>query len=375
MSIEMWTTGLAHVSVAPRSAARAEADGWAGMVVVDSQNLSGDPFVGLALAARETSRLQLGTGVTNPTTRHPAAAAAAIASVHVASSGRATLGVGRGDSALAHLGFAPASLADLDRFVRATRAYLRGEPVSFDDLRSFEHAGARSVDVLGLANTPADSRLHWLPADLAPVPVDVVATGPRAIALAGAAADGVWLAVGADPQRVAWAAEAAAAAGGTRLAAFVNVVAHPDLSIARRLASGGLTTFARFSAMDGKVRTPIDEASAQTLRDVHAAYDMERHTRAGSPQAGQLTAEFIDRFGIVGSPEHCIARLRELAAIGIGRFIVVGPSIDADRDEAAVSRRLFVDEILPAFRASTPTTPRTDSATLAATPTEAAHAT
>ena len=46
MSIEMWTTGLSHVSVAPRAAARAEAEGWDGMVVVDSQNLSGDPFVG-----------------------------------------------------------------------------------------------------------------------------------------------------------------------------------------------------------------------------------------------------------------------------------------------------------------------------------------
>src|SRR5215211_1924899 len=99
----MWTTGLAHAKVAPRSAERAEREGWDGIVVVDSQNLSGDPFVGLALAARETSRLRLGTGVSNPATRHPAAAAAAIASVHVASGGRAVLGVGRGDSALAHL--------------------------------------------------------------------------------------------------------------------------------------------------------------------------------------------------------------------------------------------------------------------------------
>jgi len=377
MSIEMWTTGLSHVSVAPRAAARAEAEGWDGMVVVDSQNLSGDPFVGLALAARETSRLQLGTGVTNPATRHPAAAAAAIASVHVASGGRATLGVGRGDSALAHLGFAPAPLADLARFVRTTRAYLRGEPVAFDELRAYERDGARSVDVLGLANRPADSRLHWLPADLTPVPVDVVATGPRAIALAGAAADGVWLAVGADPQRVAWAASAAVAAGATRLAAFVNVVVHPDLAMARRLASGGLTTFARFSAMDGTVHTPIDDASKQTLRNVHAAYDMERHTRAGSAQAAQLTDEFIDSFGIVGPAEHCIARLRALAALGVERFIVVGPSIDADREAAGLARRMFADDVLPALHETTPATANAAASArlVAANHTEDAHAT
>src|SRR5687768_13148416 len=101
MAVELWTTGIAHASIAPAAAARAEADGWDGMLVVDSQNLSGDPFVALGLAARETSTLRLGTGVTNPATRHPAAMAAAVASVHVASAGRAVLGIGRGDSALA----------------------------------------------------------------------------------------------------------------------------------------------------------------------------------------------------------------------------------------------------------------------------------
>ena len=288
------------------------------------------------------------------------------------SGGRATLGVGRGDSALAHLGFAPAPLADLARFVCTTRAYLRGEPVAFDDLRAYERDGARSIDMLGLANGPVDSRLHWLPTDLAPVPVDVVATGPRALALAGAAADGVWLAVGADRERVAWAASAAVAAGATRLAAFVNVVSHPDLATARRLASGGLTTFARFSAMDGRVRTPIDDVSKQTLRNVHAAYDMERHTRAGSPQAAQLTDEFIDSFGVVGSPEHCVGRLRDLAELGIERFIIVGPSVDADRDAARLARQVFVDAILPAMHETRSRSPQPSPAT---TPTEASHAT
>ena len=41
MTVELWTTGIAHADWAPRAAARAEAAGWDGMVVVDSQNLSG----------------------------------------------------------------------------------------------------------------------------------------------------------------------------------------------------------------------------------------------------------------------------------------------------------------------------------------------
>lgn len=209
--------------------------------------------------------------------------------------------------------------------------------------------GARSVGVLGLASTPTDSRLHWLPSDLPPVPVEVVATGPKALALAGRAADRVLLAVGADPERVAWAAATARASGGTRFGAFVNVVAHPDVAVARRLAAGGLSTFARFSAMDGTVRTPIDETSRRVLEEVHDAYDMNSHTRGGSPQAARLTDGFIDRFGIVGPPAHCVARLAELVRLGIDRLIVVGPAIDVEREQARVAVRTFVHEVLPAL--------------------------
>ena len=350
MAVEMWTTGIAHVAYAPRAAVRAEAAGWDGMVVVDSQNLSGDPFVALALAGRETSSLRLGTGVTNPATRHPAATAAAIASVHVASGGRAVLGVGRGDSALAHLGVAPATVSELERFVRLTRAYLRGEAIAFDELRPYDRPDARPVDQLGLAERPRDSRLHWLPADLEPVPVEVVATGPRALHLAGTGADRTLLAVGADPERVAWAAGVTREAGATHVGAFVNVVTHAQPSTARALARGGITTFARFSAMDGSVRSPIDPDSEQVLHQVHDAYDMRQHTLGGSPQATKLTEDFMDRFGIVGPPEHCIRRLRDLVDLGVDRFVVVGPSIDADRDEAVASMRTFAEEVLPAVK-------------------------
>ncbi len=354
MGLEMWTTGIAHANVAPRAAVRAEAAGWDGMVVVDSQNLSGDPFVALALAARETSTLRLGTGVTNPATRHPAAMAAAIASVHVASGGRARLGIGRGDSALAHLGQAPASVADLAHYVRVLRAYLRGESVSFEDLRPYEHADARSVEVLGLADRPTDSRLHWLRQDLEPVPVEVVATGPKVLEVAARDGDRVLLAVGADPERVGWAVDTARRAGAQRIGAFVNVVAHPDVALARRLGAGGLTTFARFSAMDGRVPTPIDDDSKQVLQRVHSAYDMHHHTEAGSPQAGQLTAAFVDRFGIVGPAEHCVERLGQLLALGIDRLIIVGPSADVDRDEARRAREIFEHDVLPAVRQLVP---------------------
>src|SRR5271167_2207102 len=102
--MELWTTGVASPRGSARTAKQLEEAGWDGFLVVDSQNLSGDPYVALAMAAAATSRIGLGTGVTNCVTRHAAATACAIASVDRLSDGRAVLGIGRGDSALAHLG-------------------------------------------------------------------------------------------------------------------------------------------------------------------------------------------------------------------------------------------------------------------------------
>jgi 5,10-methylenetetrahydromethanopterin reductase len=350
-AVSMWTMGISHPGIVRHLATDAEASGWDGMFVVDSQNLAGDPFVGLALAASVTTTLHLGTGVTNPATRHPAAAAAAIASVQAASQGRAALGIGRGDSALAHLGLAPAPVADLERYVQVLRRYLRADGVGFDELTPYHREGARPIDALGLADAPHDSRLHWLDRNLPIVPVEVVASGPRVLRLAAANADRVLLAVGADPDRIAWAIEQVRDVDpDVPIGAFVNVVPHDDIETARHLASGGLATFARFSVMDGRVRTPTDDSSRAQLEKLHAAYDMRNHTRGASGQAATLEPEFIDRFGIVGPPDACVERLRRIADLGIDKLIVVGPSIDADPTEARRARATTATKVLPALR-------------------------
>src|SRR3954454_2278649 len=157
--VELWTMGAGVSRHSGAIAERAEARGWGGLIMVDSQNLVGDCFVGLALAAHATSTLKLGTGVTNPWTRHAAVTASAIASIQAESDGRAVLGIGRGDSALAHLGYAPAPPAVFRRYLER----LQGD-LSADELRfaPAERAGLHSVDALALAAAPEASRLHWL---------------------------------------------------------------------------------------------------------------------------------------------------------------------------------------------------------------------
>jgi 5,10-methylenetetrahydromethanopterin reductase len=349
--LEIWTNGAGLPRTFVARAQQAEAAGFDGVTIVDSQNLSGDCYVALGLAARATERIRLGTGVTNPFTRHPAVTACAIATVHAESGGRAVLGIGRGDSALAHLGYAPAPVAQFERYLVQLQGYLRGEEVPFGP--------DANVESLGLATVPAASRIEWIrPGRYPKVPVDVAATGPKVIRLAARVADQVTFAVGADTRRLEWAiatAKAARAAAGLDpegipFGAYVNVVAHDDPDVARQLGEGGLSLFARFSAMYGTATGPASDVERNVAEAIHDAYDMTRHNRAGSVQAAMITPEFAKEYAIFGPVNFCVERLREIVRLGIRRLVVVGPTREANPAEASMAESRFAEEVMPAIR-------------------------
>src|SRR5215813_15382597 len=122
--MELWTMRIPETGTAVAQAQRAEAAGWDGVTLTDSQNLVGDPFVAAALAAAATERVQFATGVTNAHTRHPAALATVAATVQETSGGRFVLGIGRGDTALFHLGRKPMPVARFAERVTDLQSYL-----------------------------------------------------------------------------------------------------------------------------------------------------------------------------------------------------------------------------------------------------------
>ena len=367
--MQLWITGVASARGAARTAQEIEAAGWDGMLVVDSQNLSGDPYVSLALAATVTTRIGLGTGVTNSVTRHAAATATSIASVDRISNGRAVLGIGRGDSALAHLGRAPARLAQFERYLRQLQLYLGGESVSFEEI-DIPHEAAPPLSGLHLHDAPPASRIAWIadglkgsgPQDSSKgnnkVPVEVAASGPKVIALAALHAERVMFTLGADVERLAWGIELARKtrrdAGldpdAIAFGAYVNLGCHGNLDAARGLVRGGLTTFARFSVMHGKASGPVSTGDRDVLEKLRSNYDMKAHTRGDSRQAGTLTDDFVDRFAIVGSPERCIERLRALEALGLDKVAISGGTRGASAEDAAVSKKLVAEQVLPGMR-------------------------
>src|SRR5262245_20498411 len=100
-----------------RLAAELEAMGFDGVLCPDTQCLSPDPYGQLSLAAARTTRLELGTGVTNPFTRDASVTAGAFATLQKESGGRAVCGIGRGDSSAAHIGRRNAKTAELRGYI------------------------------------------------------------------------------------------------------------------------------------------------------------------------------------------------------------------------------------------------------------------
>ena len=355
--MELWTTGVASPRGSARTAKQLENAGWAGFQVVDSQNLSGDPYVALALAATTTSRLGLATGVTNSVTRHASVTACSIASVQRISNGRAYLGIGRGDSALAHLGRAPARLGSFERYLRQLRVYLRGGSVPFDEIDIPTNI-APPMSGLELADAPPASQIGWLAGASPVVPIEVAASGPRVIAIAALHADRIMFALGADAQRLIWgialAKETRVKAGmdpnGIAFGAYVNAACHENTSTARDLVRGGLTTFARFNVMHGTASGPVSDSDREVLRDLHDSYDMRAHTLGDSRQAAVLTEPFIDRFAIAGPPSFVIERLHELAALGLDKIVMTGAMRGVSESDAAMAKQTMETKVLPAFR-------------------------
>ena len=162
-ALELWAMRMAEIGTVVAQAQRAEELGWDGITFVDSQNLIGDPFVGVALAAAATERLKFATGVTNAYTRHPAALANVAVTVQETSGGRFVLGIGRGDTALFHLGRKPMPVDRFTALVTDLQTYLGGGTVDCDG---------------------RPSQIRWLERARQPkVPLDVAAFTSRSSAL------------------------------------------------------------------------------------------------------------------------------------------------------------------------------------------------
>jgi 5,10-methylenetetrahydromethanopterin reductase len=144
---------------------------------IGDQGFSREVYVTLSALAGATKRIQLGPGVTHPYTRHPAVAAAAIASLDEFSAGRAFFGVGAGGTrALGPINVERANpLRACREEVEIARLLWSGQSVSYHG-EFFSLTDAR-LDV----PCRSDIEVHW------------AARGAKMLSLGGEIADVVML--------------------------------------------------------------------------------------------------------------------------------------------------------------------------------------
>jgi 5,10-methylenetetrahydromethanopterin reductase len=351
--VEFWRAGGHNTTI--ESVVAAEAEGWDGQMFMDSQSLSPDPYVLMGACAMRTERIRLSPGVTNPFTRHLAVTAASVATLQWISGGRAVLGIGRGDSALAYLGHGPVRLPAFERAMKDLQTLLSGGKLAF----GAPEAEAASLDSLSLADRPTDFGLRWLPDGLPKPPLDVAATGPRVIEMAAALAEQVTFSVGAVPDRIRWAVELAQAARARRglpatggsYGAQIIVVCHRERQAALDMAGAAVASLGRFQVIQGAPAGPLGPGDAENFAAIRSGYNMNEHakTEASKLIGASLSPDFVGRFAIAGPPDHCVERLLELIRCGLERLVVVGPGFYPDG--TAGPRSLFTAEVVPAVRA------------------------
>jgi len=261
----------------------AEEMGYSHCMVAD-EGLMHDVYAVLAVAAGATSSIRLGA-VTNGYTRHPAATAAALATINVLSDGRAfTTLVAGGTMVLRPMGIersAPVKvMADT---IEMLRVLWSGEKVSWQG------------EVFGLDGAQLSSGPHE-------IPIWMAARGERMLTLAGEKADGIVLMAKAD---LGDALERVDRAGRSLTRIYLDRLAYTPEMIAE---AKGLYAYA---IMD----TPPRMLENLGISDLEIAA-MKAAMEVGGPAAVAplVTDEMVTSYQIAGTRAECRESLIGLIA-------------------------------------------------------------
>jgi alkanesulfonate monooxygenase SsuD/methylene tetrahydromethanopterin reductase-like flavin-dependent oxidoreductase (luciferase family) len=306
--------------------------------VTDSQMIRSNCWAVLALAARDTRRMRLGTGVNVPGLRLAPVAANGIATINRLAPGRCFISFGTGHTAMRTLGHRPMRLTPFREYVKVVRALLAGEEVEYTldgethPIR-FQMREHRFIDLE-----------H-------PIPLYIAGFGPKAQALAGELGDGLVSGLprgGSVPAMLAHVKRGAAQAGRTLPADFLTaaMVTLAMLRPGEALDSERIVAECGPAILSGlhylvarhletgedppEYARPIWKGYMAWLEDAPAA---QRHQRLhGShysfldpDEARFITPGLVEAVCLAGTPEEIVERVRALERQGLRQIMLYPP--------------------------------------------------
>ncbi len=310
---------------------RAEELGFVEAWLYDSQLLCADVFVHMALAAANTSKIRIGTGVLIPTNRIAPVAANAFASLNAVAPGRIDFGVGTGFTGRNTMGLPAQKLDDMARYIREVQGLWRGEVIDFaveGTTRKIQFLNP-DAGMIDIAN---------------PIGTHVSAFGPRGRKLAAEVADGWLTFMGPVEAAVGQAAEldAACLASGRDPKSLARSVfslgcvlgegeaADGPRAMAQAGPAGAVNLHATIERWDS-----LPEGARLAFRAYRALYETFEPADAKyiqlhrghlvyvrSEEAPFVTADLIRRSTFTASAGELRDRLRALASAGYTQFTV-----------------------------------------------------
>jgi len=313
--------GLFPTEAIPRMVAlgrEAEDLGFSHVWVGDSHLIWREPFVNMAAIALNTSRVIIGTGVTNPITRHPSVLASAYASLDELAPGRFAVGIGLGDSSLETMGLKQARMAQLEEAIAQMRSVIEGREAELESGKIHINFGRGES-----------------------IPFYLAASGPKMLELSGRIADGVIILVGVDSKALDQALakiESGANAAGRKLSDLDLVLWVPcavsDTAPAKDAVKAHV---ARIVAHP--LPFSLNEDEERVLEDIRKAYNYYQHMDQKARQAQVIPDWLVDKFAIAGTTDECAAKVEALQSSGIQQVAIIPYNVGtADRGETL---RLF----------------------------------
>ena len=267
-----------------------------------------DALVSLAAIGSATSRVQLGTSVLNPFTRHPGVLAMAFATLDELSGGRAILGIGSGarhqvEGQMGYDGSRPLTA------VREAIDVLEGMWAGDEVVHEGKVITARGVRLIIKGARP--------------LPVYIGAVGPKMCRLAGERGAGVFVPQ-TSPEFVRTAvadvvkgAESAGRDPGDIDVAAMIILAVADDEEAAQRSVGPLLGILMLAPEGDRILegNGLDPAIADRLREAYAEGGVRE-------VAKNVTTEMIDTLTITGPVDKCREKLQGLVDAGVTHPVI-----------------------------------------------------
>lgn len=293
------------------------------------------PALFLAAASQRTKQLRLGHAIIPLPYHHPVTVAENLATLDVLSSGRAVFGYGRG--------FSPREYEAFGKDISASRTYT-------EEALTIIQQGLRDGRV---QFSGRHFQLHDLPILPRPLqqptpPLWAAAVSPESFRIAAERKHGVlvgpfkpWFMIREDLKQFRLLTQNLSSP--PPIAMTLGVYCHPNGRTARKEAATAFEWFYRH--LLGQTR-PI-------LKKLYASYEYYR--RFGKLMVlldKTINLGLLDTLGmtLVGDPDHCRSRIRELQKAGVSHLLCAFGAGIMPSDRIRASMELFAEEVMPVFQ-------------------------